>query len=398
MKSYSIDEQLAVITRGCVELIDEKDLRKKLAMGKPLRVKAGFDPTAPDLHLGHTVLLQKLKQFQDLGHTVIFLIGDYTARVGDPSGRSETRPMLSPEQITENIETYKSQVFKVLDADKTEVRMNSEWLAAMTPVDFFTLASQYTVARMLERDDFHKRFKEGKEISVLEFLYPLLQGYDSVVLKADVELGGNDQKFNLLMGRTLQRRNGQAEQVVLTMPLLEGTDGVRKMSKSYGNAIAIFDSPQEMYGKVLSIPDELMWRYYELLSDVDHAECEQRKSAWHPKDAKQALARELVTRFHSEADADRAQAEFEHVFANKGVPTEMETFEYRASEPMLLVTLLKDADLVQSNSEARRLIEQGAVSIDGARVDDVHAHLPLKPESVVIKVGKKRFKRVVRIQ
>ena len=393
MTMLPLDDQLAMIKRGISELIDEKELTAKLKRGKPLRVKAGFDPTAPDLHLGHTVLLQKLRQFQDLGHQVIFLIGDYTARVGDPSGRSETRPMLSEADIIRNVDTYKTQVFKVLDAAKTEVRYNSEWFSKMTPADFLAIASQYTVARMLERDDFHQRFKEGKEISILEFLYPLLQGYDSVVLKADVEIGGSDQKFNLLVGRALQRRSGIDEQVILTLPLLEGTDGVRKMSKSYGNAIAIFDPPAEMYGKVLSIPDDLMWRYYELLSTCTSTELAERKAQWHPKAAKQALARELVTRFHSEACAQAAEAEFSRVFSQKQIPTEVETFTCPVDAGLGLAALMKDAGLVASTSDARRLIEQGGVTLDGEKITDVK-YTFTKPTTALLKVGKRRFKRI----
>jgi tyrosyl-tRNA synthetase len=388
------DTQLTLIKRGTAELIDEKELRVKLAKGVPLRVKAGFDPTAPDLHLGHTVLLQKLKQFQDLGHQVIFLIGDYTARVGDPSGRSEMRPMLSPEEITANVKTYESQVFKILDRKKTEVRFNSEWLAKMTPADFLALAAQVTVARMLERDDFHKRFKEGKEISILEFLYPLLQGYDSVVLKADVELGGNDQKFNLLMGRVLQRRSGVAEQVILTLPLLAGTDGVRKMSKSYGNAVVIFDPPGEMYGKLLSISDEVMWRYYELLSDCAEHVIADRRKTWHPKAAKQALAREIVTRFHSAEAAEAAEAEFERVFSRHEAPETAEETVVAIGDGLSLVALVKDLGFAASNGEARRLIEQGGVSLDGERVTDPHFRLDA-PRAFLLRAGKKRFKRVI---
>ncbi len=391
----TIDEQLALIKRGVGELISEGELRTKLQKKKPLRVKAGFDPTAPDLHLGHTVLLQKLKQFQDLGHQVIFLIGDATARIGDPSGRSETRPVLSADDIERNVATYKAQVFKVLDPDKTEVRFNSEWLDKMRLEDLLKLSAQYTVARMLERDDFDKRYKSGKEISILEFLYPLLQGHDSVVLEADVEIGGNDQKFNLLMGRTLQRRAGKAEQVILTLPLLEGTDGVQKMSKSYGNAIGILDAPNEMVGKIMSIPDETMWHYYELLSDESTAEIETRKKDWHPKKAKQALAREITARFHGKAAAEAAEAEFEKIFANRDRPSDVEKETVKLGPNGLsLVDLMVQLSFAKSKSDARRLIEQGGVSVDGNKTEDL-AYRFSKPAQFLLKVGKRQFKEII---
>ncbi len=395
----SPQDQLKTIRRGATEIIEEKELLEKLAKGKPLRIKAGFDPTAPDLHLGHTVLIQKLKQFQDLGHQVIFLIGDYTARVGDPSGRSSTRPQLSEEEIEANLVTYEQQVFKILDRSKTEVRRNSEWLAKMTALETIQLGSYYTVARMMERNDFKKRLAEGSDVSVLEFYYPLFQAYDSVVLKADVELGGSDQKFNLLLGRTIQKRMGQAQQIVLTMPLLEGTDGVQKMSKSYNNYIGIQEAAGDIFGKVLSITDELMWRYYELLSsksveEIAALKAEVAAGTVHPKQAKVNLAKEMVARFHSAEAADHAEKEFEKVFAAKGVPTDIETETLPASEPKPLAALLTQLKMTASNGEAKRLIKQGGVSLNEERVSDEFFNITCSGE-YLIQVGKRRFKKVI---
>lgn len=395
-----IQEQLQWIKRGVVELIHEEDLVKKLEKNKPLVIKAGFDPTAPDLHLGHTVLINKLKHFQDLGHEVHFLIGDFTGMIGDPTGMSETRKVLTPQQVNENAKTYQDQVFKILDKKKTKVRFNSEWFNKMSVLDFANLGSKQTVARMLERDDFKKRFKEEKDISILEFYYPLMQGYDSVALKADVELGGTDQKFNLLMGRTIQKRYGMESQVVITVPLLEGTDGVRKMSKSYGNYIAIQDSPRDMFGKVLSITDDLMWRYYELLSFQEMEEIEKIKrdtqsGVLHPKKAKVNLAKELVARFHGTKLAEEAEREFEQIFANKGLPDEIETSEFKLSGGKLgLLEIMTKAGLTQSNVEARRMIAQGGVKIDQNKIDDSKTFFS-KPCEFVLQVGKRKFKKIV---
>ncbi len=388
---------MEVIKRGAVELISEEELVEKLKKGKPLRVKAGFDPTAPDLHLGHTVLLQKMKQFQELGHQVIFLIGDFTAKIGDPSGRSETRPQLSDEEIAKNIKTYEAQVFKVLDKKKTEVRYNSEWLGKMSVIEFARLGAKYTVARMLERDDFKKRMDEGTDVSILEFYYPLMQAQDSVVLKADIELGGNDQKFNLLMGRTIQKRSGHESQVVLTMPLLIGTDGEKKMSKSYGNYVGITDSPNEMFGKLMSISDDLMWQYYELLSDkgledIARLKKDVSEGRYHPKKAKVDLAKELVSRYHNKKAADEAEHEFEKIFAQKLNPTDMAKFKAKTAS---LVDTAVEAGMASSKSEMRRLIQQGGVSIDDKRVNDINTKFE-KSGEFVLKVGKRKFCRIVK--
>ncbi len=395
----AVSEQLELIKRGTVEIISEAELEKKLLTQKPLRIKAGFDPTASDLHLGHTVLLQKLKHFQDLGHQVIFLIGDFTALIGDPTGRSATRPLLNLEQIRDNAKTYTDQVFKILDKTKTEVRCNSEWLANMNLVQWADLASKQTVARLLERDDFQKRIAEKKEISLLEQFYPLFQAYDSIQLKADVELGGTDQKFNLLMGRTLQSRYQQAPQVVLTLPLLEGTDGVQKMSKSYGNYIGITESPSEMFGKMMRLSDELMWRYYELLSDHSSAEISSlqqkvKEGSYHPKQAKVDLAKEIVSRFHSIHEANHAAEEFEKVFKMKEIPEDIEEVVLKAStEKKSLVQLLTEVHLTPSNSDAKRMIAQDAVSINGSKVSDIKQEIDSKGE-YLLKVGKRKFKKV----
>jgi len=392
-----IDAQLALIKRGCAELIDEGDLRKKLGRGAPLRIKVGFDPTAPDLHLGHTVVMQKMRHFQDLGHHVVFLIGDFTGRIGDPSGRNDTRPPLSEEQIMANAETYKKQVFKILDPAKTEVNFNSRWLGTMSSSDFIRLASHYTVARMLERDDFEKRYKGGVPISIHEFLYPLCQGYDSVNLKTDVELGGTDQKFNLLVGRHLQSQYGQEPQCVLTMPLLEGLDGEKKMSKSLGNYIGIDEPASQIFGKTMSLSDDLMWRYFELLSSKSLAEIaglrrEVESGAKHPKAAKEDLAFELVARYHGEKEAAEARQEFNAVFAGGGVPDDAPEHACIEGESSSPVVFLTDSGLTVSRGEARRLISQKALSIDDALCED--GAMPLKKGSYIIRLGKKRFLRL----
>lgn len=393
-----IDRQMATIKRGVAELIDENELRKKIARGKPLRIKVGFDPTAPDLHLGHTVVMHKMRHFQELGHHVIFLIGDFTGRIGDPSGRSETRPPLTEEQVMANAETYKKQVFKILDPEKTEVAFNSAWLGKMDATDFIKLASSYTVARMMERDDFEKRFREQRPISIHEFLYPLCQGYDSVALKSDVEMGGTDQKFNLLVGRNLQAHYGIESQCILTMPLLEGTDGVRKMSKSYGNYIGIDEAPSEIFGKVMAVSDELMWRYYELLSSKsleDIANLKERVAGGdvHPKAAKEALAHEMVSRYHSPKDADEAQQGFNAVFAGGGVPDDMPEHQCQNGEDSTPPVFLEAAGLVKSRGEAKRLMKEGALAIDGQRCED--AISPLPAGEYVVKLGKKRFLKLI---
>ena len=395
----SVDEQLKTLRRGTAEIIDEKDLKELLEKGKPLRIKAGFDPTAPDLHLGHTVLLYKMKQFQDLGHEVIFLIGDFTGMIGDPTGRSETRKNLTPDEVKENAKTYLEQVYKILDSEKTIISYNSEWMGKFTSVNMIELAAKYTVARMLERDDFQKRLAKNLPVSIHELMYPLIQGYDSVALKSDVELGGTDQKFNLLVGRDLQRAYGQKPQIVLTMPLLEGTDGVQKMSKSLGNSIGVFDPPNEMFGKIMSISDDLMWRYYELLSQVSMDELswlkEQAKSGTlNPKNAKMILAKEIVTRYHSSDLAESAIIEFENVFKKKNIPEDIPIIIGWGSEPYNICNILKDNKLTDSTSAARRLIQQGSVTVNGEKVEDVNQEFSGDQE-YLIKVGKKRFLKIV---
>lgn len=400
----SVEEQIALIERGAVDFHSREDLVKKLTRsletGKPLTIKAGFDPTAPDLHLGHTVLIQKLRHFQLLGHEVNFLIGDFTGLIGDPTGKSDTRPPLTPEDVKRNAETYKEQVFKILDPEKTKVVFNSTWLGSLSSHDMIRLASELTVARMLERDDFKKRFESNRPISIHEFLYPLIQGYDSVAMKADVELGGTDQLFNLLMGRDLQRSRGQEPQVVLTMPLLEGLDGVNKMSKSLGNYIGISESPDSIFGKVMSISDDLMYRYYELLSDLSMAEIGELKGkvaagSLHPKAVKVQLAKEMVARFHNQAAAEDAERNFEQVFARHEMPDEIEEVQLSATEAEIWAPkLLMDAGLVKSTSDGRRMIQQNAVAIDGVKVEDINAAVPAKG-SILLKVGKRRFCRVV---
>ena len=402
-KMIGVEEQLELIERGVEDFISRDELKKKLEKsietGVPLKVKAGFDPTAPDLHLGHTVLIQKLKHFQDLGHEVTFLIGDFTGLIGDPTGKSETRKPLTREDIARNAETYKQQVFKILDPEKTRVAFNSTWLGKLDSFQMIKIASELTVARMLEREDFKNRFENGKPISIHEFLYPLIQGYDSVAMEADVELGGTDQLFNVLMGRDMQRSRGQEPQIVITLPLLEGLDGVNKMSKSLGNYIGIMEPANDIYGKVMSVSDELMFRYYELLSDITTAEIAGLKKAIesgeiHPKAAKQKLARELTARFHSEEAAKQAELNFENVFAKKDLPDDLQECIIKADGDIWLPTLLYDTGLVSSKGEGKRMIKQGAVSIDGEKISDPEFNI--KPEgSIVLKVGKRRFCKAV---
>ena len=393
-----VDEQLKTIRRGTAEVIDEKDLAKLIDTGKPLKVKAGFDPTAPDLHLGHTVLLHKMRQFQELGHEVIFLIGDFTGMIGDPTGRSETRKNLTPQEVQENAKSYLAQVYKILDPEKTTVAYNSEWMNKFTSVNMIELAAHYTVARMLERDDFQKRLAKNLPVSIHELMYPLIQGYDSVALQSDIELGGTDQKFNLLVGRDLQRAYGQKPQVVLTMPLLEGTDGVQKMSKSLGNSIGVFDAPNEMFGKIMSISDDLMWRYYELLSQVSAQDLEVMKKqseagTLNPKNSKMNLAKEIVALYHSPELADMALAEFENVFKKKNLPEDIPVVKGWGDELKGICNILKDHNLTDSTSAARRLIQQGSVTINGEKISDVNQELPGNLE-YLIKVGKKRFLKI----
>ena len=393
-----IDKQLELIKRGAVDLIDEGELRRKLAKGKPLRVKAGFDPTAPDLHLGHSVLIQKLKHFQELGHQVIFLIGDFTGMIGDPSGRSDTRPALTREQVLQNAETYKAQVFKILDPNKTEVSFNSSWMSGMSSVDFIRLASHYNVARMLEREDFRNRYETGQSIAVHEFLYPLIQGYDSVALRADVELGGTDQRFNLLMGRHVQTHYGQEPQCILTVPLLEGLDGVKKMSKSLGNYVGITEPASQIFGKIMSVSDELMWRYYELLSDLSlEAIAVLRQNVErgdaHPKTVKESLAFELAARYHNTDAAMAAKNEFYAVFAKGGAPEDMPCVAIGPGDENSAPAILEKAGAVASRGEARRLIRQGALTVNDARWSEETAPLPAGEH--VLKLGKKRFIKVL---
>lgn len=397
----TVQEQMAIIRRGAVEILVESELEERLKEGRPLRIKAGFDPTAPDLHLGHTVLIQKLKQFQDLGHEVCFLIGDFTGMIGDPTGKNETRKPLTKEQVSENAKTYQEQIFKILDPEKTRVVFNSEWMGKMSAADLISLAGKYTVARMLERDDFHKRYTGQQPIAIHEFLYPMVQGYDSVALKSDVELGGTDQKFNLLVGRELQKQDGQKPQSVLTMPLLEGLDGVNKMSKSLNNYIGITEPAKEIYGKVMSISDELMVRYYELLSDVDLVGLQKIKNGIagkedgaHPMESKKALAVELVARFHGAEAARGAADEFVRQFKQKQLPDEIPLVEVDAAGPVWVCRLMTEAGLVKSNGEARRMVKQGAVSLDGEKISDADLEVALDTERVV-QVGKRRFARFV---
>ena len=394
----SIDEALQVIKRGCDALLLEAELRQRLASGRPLRVKAGFDPTAPDLHLGHTVLLNKMRQLQDLGHEAMFLIGDFTGMIGDPTGKNATRPPLTREQVIENARSYESQIFKILHPEKTLVMFNSSWMGEMRAADLIALAAQHTVARMLERDDFHKRYSGGQPIAIHEFLYPLIQGYDSVVMKADIELGGTDQKFNLLMGRELQKHYGQAPQVVLTMPILEGLDGVQKMSKSLGNYIGINEPPNEMFGKLMSVSDDLMWRYIELLSFEPLAAVAKWKqevaAGRNPRDIKVTFAQEIVARFHARQAAERALADFEVRFKQGALPDDMPEVVLMGGQTGLpIAQVLKQAGLTPSTSEALRMIEQGGVKLNSEKVTD--KGLVLKPgEPLVLQVGKRKFARV----
>jgi tyrosyl-tRNA synthetase len=421
-----VDEQLKIIERGAEEIINAEDLKKKLSRGRPLVVKAGFDPSAPDIHLGHTVLLRKMRHFQDLGHTVCFLIGDFTGRIGDPSGKSKLRKQLSEEEVKKNARTYKEQIFKILDKDRTKVVFNSEWCAKLGEDGLFDLASRYTVARMLERDDFSKRYESHAPISILEFLYPLLQGYDSVVMEADIELGGTDQKFNLLVGRGLQKNYGsdpevvpylresirafrksveQPEdaradlepQVILTMPILEGLDGGEKMSKSLDNYVGINESAGEMFGKLMSVSDELMWRYYELLTDIDYKSLKHRvdEGELHPKKAKSGLAAEIVAQYHGREKAEQAEKEFNAVFARKELPGDMP--EKRLDSPSIrIIDLMREVGFASSNGEARRLVSQNAVSVDGEKVSDTDTRIELSAEPRILKVGKRRFCRLLR--
>ena len=402
----TINEQLSYLTKGTVDAIRAEDLRAKLEAaaktGRKLRVKAGFDPTAPDLHVGHTVLIRKMRHFQQLGHDVIFLIGDFTGLIGDPTGRNATRPALTPEQIAANAETYKTQIFKLLDPDKTIIEFNAKWMNAFTPIDFIKLTAKATIAQMLERDEFNKRYQAGIPISVHEFLYPLVQGYDSVALKADVELGGTDQKFNLLMAREIQRAYGLEPQVIMTTPLLEGLDGVNKMSKSYGNYIGINEAPDDIYGKVMSVSDAMMWRYYELLTDLTMPEvaalkAEVESGAKHPRDVKSDLAKKLVADFHSQSAANQAEAEFTRRFREHQTPTDIETRAIQLSEPTIkLLDLLVQTELAPSKAEARRLIAQGGVKLNGEKVGDAMAQLnATETQEVLLQVGKLKFLKIV---
>ena len=392
------DSELALLLRGVEEIVPEKEFHKKLDEKRPLRVKLGFDPTAPDLHLGHTVILNKLKLFQDLGHQVIFLIGDFTGLVGDPSGVNETRPVLTEKEIKENAKTYERQVFKILDKKKTEIRFNSEWMNQFSPEDFIRLSSVQTVARMLERDDFSKRYSAQKPISIHEFLYPLLQGYDSVALDADIELGGTDQKFNLLLGREVQKFYGKEPQVAFTLPLLEGLDGVMKMSKSLDNYIAIEDDADEMFGKIMSISDDLMWRYFELLSFRDEEEITElkksQKEGSNPRDIKFLLAEEIVNRFHGEGSGNSAKEEFQSRFQKGNNPSDIKEITINLEEQSItLAKVLKEAKMVPSTSEALRLIKQGAVRIEGEKILDSKHEINLN-SSLLYQVGKRKFSKI----
>lgn len=402
----AIDEQIKIISKGADEIIDIGDLKAKLTKsqkeGKPLTVKLGLDPTAPDIHLGHAVVLRKIKQLQDLGHRAIIIIGDFTGMIGDPSGRSKTRPALTKEEVLKNARTYEEQIFKVIDRDKTEVRFNSEWLAPLNFSDVIVLASKHTVARMLEREDFKNRFEGHESIGIHEFFYPLMQGYDSVAIKADIELGGTDQRFNLLMGRTIQRDFSQESQIALMMPLLEGTDGVEKMSKSLGNYIGIYEEANEMYGKVMSIPDELMIKYFELATDIHPDEISVIKAgledgSYHPRDAKMRLAREITALYHSEEEAQKSQEQFKAIFQRGGMPDEIPTIEIPediiSQEGVDMARLIVAAGFSPSTSQARRLINQGAVRINGEKRDELKS-TSLKDQDVV-QVGKRNFIKVI---
>ncbi len=403
--NYDIERDFAILTKGSVNLVDEELLKKKLKRSyeknTPLIVKAGFDPSAPDLHLGHTVVLRKMKAFQDLNHTVVFVIGDFTGMIGDPTGKNATRPQLTREEVEQNAETYKKQVFKILDPQKTIVRFNSEWLSNLGAEGFIRLAGKYTVARMLEREDFKKRFKEERPIHIHEFLYPLAQAYDSVALKADVELGGSDQLFNLLVGREIQREYGQEEQVVLTMPLLEGTDGVEKMSKSLGNYIGINENPNDIFGKIMSISDALMWKYYLLCTDYPLKEIEAMKEKvenglLHPMEAKKNLGETIVRYYHGESASKEARLHFETVFSRKEIPEDIEEIRIKRGEPIPFPKFLLEHQLVKSTSEGRRLIEQGGISLNGKKVEGIHSNFPLNESGEkILKVGKLKLKKIV---
>ncbi len=395
----SVQDSLEIIARGAEEILIQDELKKKIESGRPLRIKAGFDPTAPDLHLGHTVLINKLHQFQELGHEVLFLIGDFTGMIGDPTGKSATRPPLTRDEVIDNARTYEQQIFKILDPEKTLVMFNSSWMNEMDVTGLIQLAAKHTVARMLERDDFNKRYAGGQPIAIHEFLYPLIQGYDSVAMKADVELGGTDQKFNLLVGRQMQEAYGQDPQVVLTMPILEGLDGVQKMSKSLGNYIAIDEPPNDMFGKLMSVSDDLMWRYFELLSFRPLAEIEgfkqQVNAGENPRNIKVLLAKEVIARFHSDAAAETAEQDFINRFRNNAIPDEVEEKKLSAGSAGLpLANVLKDAGLVASTSDGHRMVKQGAVKINGERVDDSKKLLE-SGFSAVVQVGKRKFARIV---
>lgn len=399
----SVEEQLDYLKKGCVDIIQEEELKAKLARSlkeaKPLRVKVGFDPTAPDIHLGHTVLLRKMKHFQDVGHDVIFLIGDFTGLIGDPSGRSTTRPPMTREEILENAETYKIQIFKILDQEKTIIDFNSRWLEKLTSFDIINLTAKYTVARILERDDFSNRLKAGLPISTHELLYPFMQAYDSVALEADVELGGTDQKFNLLVGRDIQRGFGQEPQVIMTMPLLEGLDGVEKMSKSLNNYVGITEPPGEIFGKIMSISDPLMFRYYELLTDESLSQIEKwkrdiKEEKLHPKDLKSRLAQLLVSDFCGKKEAEKAAQEFDRIFRKKEIPSEIEEIEVQ-SQGILLIDLLANQDIFPSRAEAKRMMRQGGVYLDGQRIEDITYKLDLRKKSeYILKIGKRKFYKI----
>ncbi|GIU41371.1 tyrosine--tRNA ligase [Shewanella colwelliana] len=392
-----LDQALAEIKRGTDEILLESDLLEKLKEGRPLRIKLGADPTAPDIHLGHTVILNKMRTFQELGHEVIFLIGDFTGMVGDPSGKNSTRPPLTREQVLANAETYKEQVYKILDPAKTRIEFNSSWLEPLGAAGMIRLASQQTVARMMERDDFKKRYASGQSIAIHEFMYPLLQGYDSVALESDVELGGTDQKFNLLMGRELQKSAGQKPQTVIMMPLLEGLDGVKKMSKSAHNYIGVSEPASEMFGKIMSISDDLMWRYFDLLSFRPLTELAQLKAdveqGTNPRDVKILLAKEIIARFHDEAAAEAAHQEFINRFQKGALPDDIEEFEIVAGEGIAIANLLKDVGLVGSTSDAMRMIKQGAAKIDGVKIEDSRLQLSAGT-SGVFQVGKRKFAKI----
>ncbi|GBE15399.1 MAG TPA: tyrosine--tRNA ligase [Proteobacteria bacterium] len=401
-RKTELKRQMDLIGRGAVDLISVEEMTAKiersLETGAPLRIKAGFDPTAPDLHLGHTVLLQKMRHFQDLGHKVIFLVGDFTGMIGDPTGRSETRVALTRDQVLKNAETYQEQTFKILDPDRTEVAFNSAWMKKMSADGLVELAAHYSVARMLERDDFRKRYAEQRHISIHEFLYPLIQGYDSVALKADVELGGTDQKFNLLVGRDLQRAYGQPPQVVITMPLLEGTDGVHKMSKSYDNYVGVSEPAAEIYGKLMSISDELMMRYYELLSGISNQDLRKLQNGMktekvHPMDAKRSLALEIASRYHGEEDAKKAEEAFNSVFSRRETPENMPVFHLKG-KTVWIARVMLESGLVTSTSEAMRLIRSGGVRLDGEKLSDTKLEIESDGEKI-LKVGKIRFLRIV---